>query len=78
MTPLSSWIIQGSTWADTLNAKVEKDEAAVRAADAGVAPSVARKLNKAEQVPGRKGVSSKLDAIREKYNPGEDGLSAVR
>ena len=40
--------------------------------DMSDAPAVAKTPNKGEQVPGRKGVSSKLHAIREKYNPGDD------
>ena len=53
-------------------ASSEKVEPGGRATDVSALPAVAKIPSKGEQIPGRKGVSSKLDAIREKYNPGED------
>ena len=49
---------------------MEKPETGAEACRPGSA--AASKFNKTEQQAGRKGVSSKLDAIREKYNPGDD------
>ena len=60
--------------ADVPKASIEAVEPDSQATTAGVPAAVGKGPNKGEQVPGRKGVSSKLDAIREKYNPAEETM----
>ncbi len=62
----------GSAAAEAQPTKLESAEPEGKASDAGVPTAATKAPTKGEQIPGRKGVSSKLDAIREKYNPGEE------
>lgn len=75
LTPRS---VQGNNSEDPLSRKAERDKGDSRAADDGVISGGANRLNTTEQQPGRKGLSSKLNAIREKYTPAEGRLTSPR